>query len=135
MNGFGLLHDFFHHEVAITAFGSGGGVHVDVDEFSFDLFLVDVIEGNATRAGDGDFFVADIVDVVGVFDDGGNVGGDEGFAFFDADDHRGVFAGEIDATWVALEHDREGIRAADAEHGVGDGMQRPQLVFIQIVFN
>ena len=103
--------------------GSNGGV-VEVDD----------AQGFAP-AEDGDFTVVEVDDTVGVFDDGGGVGGEEEFVFADADNEGAAFACGDDAVGVVFGEDGNGVGADDLLEGELYGGAEVDAVGVTDVFD
>ena len=67
--------------------------------------------------------------------DGRDVGGDERFLPFFADDHRAAVTGAKDLTGVVREHEAKRIGTAHTENGTGDGAQRAFPILFIVVVN
>ena len=84
-------------------------------------FAVEVGERDAVEGEDGHVAVGEEVDVAGVVEDAGDVGGDEVFAFADADDDGRAEAGGDDLVGLVRGEDAEGEGAGEALDGAADG--------------
>ena len=135
LDGLGLLVDFLHHEMLKPGFFCGFSVPADLGQLLLDFIAVQVVEGDLALLEPGHFQVADVVDVPGVFQDGGHVGGQIGLSVLHAQNHGAVFPGHIDFLRVVLEHHRQGVGTPDADHGVVDGVHRGALIFFVVVIH
>ncbi len=122
-----LLHDFFDHEVGKVAFFGGLGFPVDFDDAFFNnLFGLVVVEFDFGLAvfgfDDGHLIVVEIDDAIGVFEEGGNVRGDEVFFCFGVDaDYDGRSAAGSDNFVFAFFEDDNGEAAVDFFTGEFNG--------------
>ena len=82
---------------------------------------VEVGEVDAGEGEDGHFAVGEEVDVAGVVEDAGDVGGDEVFAVADADDDGWSGAGGDDLVGLVGGEDAEGEGSGEALDGAADG--------------
>ena len=85
-DGAGLLVDFLEHEVLVAGLFGLHGVPGDARDFEGEGRAIEVGEGDAGGSEDGDFAVGEEMDVAGVVEDAGDVGGEEIFALADAED-------------------------------------------------
>ena len=88
---------------------------------------VEVGEGDAGGGEDGDFAVGEEVDVAGVVEDAGDVGGEEEFAVADADDGGRAHAGGDELVGLVGGEDADGEGAGEALDGAADGFFEWQL--------
>ena len=91
-------------------------------ELALDGLAVEVGELDAVEGEDGHVAVGEEVDVAGVVEDAGNVGGDEVFAFADADDDGRSGAGGDDLVGLGGGEDAEGEGSGEALDGAADGI-------------
>ena len=77
----------------VAGFFGLDGVPGDALDFERQRLVFEVGEADAGGGEDGDFAVLQEVDVAGVVEDAGDVGGEEEFAFADADDGGRAHAG------------------------------------------
>src|SRR6185437_12295959 len=84
-DGAWLLVDLFEHEVLVAGFFGLHGVPGDALGFERERRAVEAGEGDAGGSEDGEFAVGEEVDVAGVVEDAGDVGGEEVFAVTDAE--------------------------------------------------
>ena len=96
-----LLVDFLEHEMLVTALLGGGGVEAELGDLAGDRDVVEVADVDGIRGDDGDVVVVQIDDALGVGDDGGGVGRDDGFSVTDADDDGAAAAGGDDLVRLA----------------------------------
>ena len=94
---------------------------------------VKVIEGDSAWHHLGKLKVSNVVDISCVFKDCRNIGGDIGFAIVYSDDHGAVFTGYPDFSRVILEHQLQGIASPDSHHGLGNGIDGTDAVFLVVV--
>ena len=92
-DGAGLLVDFLEHEVLVAGLFGLDGVPGDALGLEGAGVAVEVGEGDAGGGEGGDFAVLEEVDVAGVVEDAGDVGGEEVFAVADAEDGGRAHAG------------------------------------------
>ena len=71
----GLLVDFLHHEVLVAALFGSLGVPLDFGQGLFDDVAVQIVEGDVAAGQPGHFHVAHVIDIPGVLQNGGYVGG------------------------------------------------------------
>ena len=76
-DGAGLLVDFLEHEVLVAGLFGLDGIPLDALDFEGEGVVVEVGEADAGGGEDGDFAVGEEVDVAGVMEDAGDVGGEE----------------------------------------------------------
>ena len=131
----GLLVDLLHHEVLVAGFFGGLRIPLDGGEGLFNDVAVQVVEGHLARLQAAQLHVADVVNIPGELEDGRRVGGQEGLPFAHADDHGAVFPGGPDLAGIVLEHHRQRVGAADAHHGMVDGVHRGALVFLVVIID
>ena len=129
----GLLVNLLHHEVLEAGLLRGLRVPGDLHGMLLDGLLIHGAEADRALAQAGDLHVVDVVDAAGVLQDRRNVRGQIGRVALHADDHRAVAAGGEDLARIVLEHDRQGIGAADAHHAAGHGLHRASLVLVVVV--
>ena len=100
-----------------------------------DLISVQVVEVDVTFLYTGHLHVSDIIYVSGVFQDSRHIGGDVGGSLLHTQDHRAVLTCHIDFPRIVPEHNSQRVGAADADHGVVDGIYRcAQIFFVIIVY-
>ena len=133
LDSLGLLVDLLHHEMLKTALFGSFRIPLDLGQFLGDLFLIQIIELCGACSESADLVVADIIDVSGVAQDRGNIGGDIGLVLPDADDHGAVLTGNENLIGIILEHEGQGIGAAHADHCAHDGIDRAHVVFFQVI--
>jgi hypothetical protein len=85
-DGARLLVNLLEHEVLVAGFFGHDGVPGDALDFERQGHGVEVCEGDAGRGEDGDFAIGEEVDVAGVVEDAGDVGGEEVLALAEAED-------------------------------------------------
>ncbi len=85
-DGAGLLVDLLGHEVLVAGFFGLDGVPGDALDVEGQGMALEVGEGDAFAGEHGELAVGEEVDVAGVVEDSGDVGGEEELAFADADD-------------------------------------------------
>ena len=120
-DGAGLLVDFLEHEVLVAGLFGLDGVPGDALDFEREGGAVEVGEGDACGGEDGDFAVLEEVDVAGVVEDAGDVGGEEVFAFADADDGGRAHAGGDELVGLVGGEDADGEGSGEALDGAADG--------------
>ncbi len=121
-DGARLLPDFLEHEVLVAALFRLDGIPLDALERALDGLAVEVGELDAVEGEDGHVAVGEEVDVAGVVEDAGNVGGDEVLAFAYADDDGRPGAGGDDFVGLGGGEDAEGEGAGEALDGAADGI-------------
>ncbi len=115
----GLLVDLLQHEMGEPAL-----FELRNRQFEFldvDAALVVVERHDLQRLvplDDGHLAVVDVDELLRVFDDRSGVGGEEKFAFSDADHHRAALACRDDAVGIALFDDGNGVGADDLFEGL-----------------
>src|ERR1700738_4457597 len=92
-DGAGLLVDFLEHEVLVAGLLGHDGVPGDALDFDGEMPGVEVGEEDSGGGEDGDFAVLEEVDVAGVVEDAGDVGGEEELSVAEADDGGWTHAG------------------------------------------
>ena len=130
---FGLLVDLLHHKILIAGLLGSFRVPLDGGERLFDDVAVQVVEGHPARFQAAQLHVADVINIPGEAQDGRRVGGQKGLPFAHADDHGAVLAGGPDLAGIVLKHHRQRVGAANAHHGVVDGVHRGALVFLVVI--
>ena len=120
-DGAGLLEDFLEHEVLVAALFRLDGVPEDALEGALDGVAVEVGELDALAGEDGHVAVGEEVEVAGVVEDAGDVGGDEVFAIADADDGGRADAGGDDFVGLVGGEDADGEGSGEALDGAADG--------------
>ncbi len=121
-DGAGLLVDLLEHEVLVAGFFGLDGVPGDALDFEGEGCGVEVGEGDAVAGEDGEFAVGEEVDVAGVVEDAGDVGGEEELAFADADDGGWAHAGGDELVGLVGGEDADGEGSGDALDGAADGL-------------
>ncbi len=91
-------------------------------KFALDGLAVEVGELDAVEGEDGHVAVGEEVDVAGVVEDAGNVGGDEVLAFAYADDDGRAEARGDDLVGLGGGEDAEGEGSGEALDGAADGV-------------
>ena len=84
----GLLVDFLEHEMLEAALLGGGGVEPEFGDLAGDRHVVEIADVDGVGGDDRDVIVVQIDHPLGVGDDGGGIGGDDGFPVAHADDDR-----------------------------------------------
>ena len=120
-DGAGLLVDLLEHEVLVAGLFGLDGVPQDALDFEGERVGVEVGEGDAGGGEDGDFAVGEEVDVAGVVEDAGDVGGEEEFAVAEADDGGRAHAGGDELVGLVGGEDADGEGPGDALDGAADG--------------
>ena len=133
LDRFGLLVNLLHHKMLETALFSGFRVPLDLGQFLFDLFLVNVVEGDLACGNLCNFTVADVIDIAGIAKDRRNVGGQIGLTVLNTDDHGAVLAGSEELAGEVAEHEHKRVGTAYAHHGVGNRLERAHLVLLVII--
>ncbi len=98
------------------------GVPGDALNFEGEGLGVEVGEGDALLGEDGEFAVGEEVDVAGVVEDAGDVGGEEELAVADADDGGRAHAGGDELVGLVRGEDADGEGSGDALDGAADGL-------------
>ena len=91
-------------------------------DVALDGVAVEVGERDAGGGEDGHVAVGEEVDVAGVVEDAGDVGGDEVLAVADADDDGRAEAGGDDLVGLGGGEDAEGEGSGEALDGAADGV-------------
>ncbi len=120
-DGAGLLVDFLEHEVLVAGLFGLDGVPGDALDFEGERVALEVGEGDAGAGEDGEFAVGEEVDVAGVVEDAGDVGGEEEFAVADADDGGRAHAGGDELVGLVGGEDADGEGSGEALDGAADG--------------
>ena len=120
-DGARLLVDLLEHEVLVAGLFGLDGVPGDALEFQVAGVAVEVGEGDAGGGEDGDFVVGEEVDVAGVVEDAGDVGGEEEFAVAEAEDDGRAHAGGDELVGLVGGEDADGEGAGQAVDGAADG--------------
>ena len=110
-------------------------IPVDVDHVLVHYVAVKVEEGDAASGEADHLQVIHVVNVTGVFQDGRNVRGQEGFPVAAPHDHRAVLAAGKDHVRIVLEHDDEGIGSAYADHCLRQRVNGADLIFAVVVIH
>ena len=125
-----------------TAFFQLVEVHLEGDELGGLLDVVEVCDVKATCAvHDGNLFVVEVDDLLGIFNNGGCVGANvefgaaRGFVFANADDKGTALAGADYLVGVAFFEDGNGIGTDDVFQGQLDGGVEVALMGVHHVFN
>lgn len=121
-DGAGLLVDLLEHEVLIAGFFGLDGVPGDALDVEGEGLAVEVGEGDAVAGDYGELAVGEEVDVAGVVEDSGDVGGEEEFAVAEADDGGRAHAGGDELVGVVGRHDADGEGSGEAVDGLADGI-------------
>ena len=116
-DGSGLLVDLLKHEVLVAGFFGLEGIPGDALDFEREGTAFEVGEGDAGAGEDGELAVGEEVDVAGVVEDSGDVGGEEELAFADADDGGWTHAGGDELIGVVGGHDADGEGSGEAADG------------------
>ena len=87
-NGARLLPDFLEHEVLVAALFRLDRIPLDARDRALDRLAVEVGQLDAVARQDGHVAVGQKVDIAGVVQNAGHVGGDKRLALAHADDHR-----------------------------------------------
>jgi len=119
-DGAWLLVDLLEHEVLVAGLFGLDGVPGDALDFEGEGVGVEVGEGDALLGEDGDFAVGEEVDVAGVVEDAGDVGGEEELAVADADDGGWAHAGGDELVGLVRGEDTDGEGSGDALDGAAD---------------
>ena len=129
----GLLVNFLHHEVLKARLLRRLGVPVDADRLLAHFLAVQVVEMRLAGQQPGEFVIADVIDLPGVLENCRHVGGHIGLPVGDTDDHGAFLPGHPDLTGVILEHQLQGVGAADTHHGLGDGINGANFILFIVV--
>ena len=135
----GILHclrlfvDLLHHEVLKAAAFGCLSIPGDLGQRLDERLAVDVVELDAALLQAGHLHIIDVINFSGMVQDGRDVGGDERFLPFFADDHRAAVAGAEDLAGVVREHEAQRVGAAHTQDGAGDGAQRALAILFIIV--
>ena len=109
------------------------GIPLNRGEFFLHGVAVEVIERHLTGGKLCHLEVSDVVNLTGMVQDCGNVGGKKGLLVILSDDHRGILARRVNLARMILEHYGKRIRAAYTDDRLRDGINRAALVFLVIV--
>ncbi len=120
-DGAGLLVDFLEHEVLVAGFFGLDGVPGDALRLEGAGVVVEVGEDDAGGGEGGDFAVAEEVDVAGVVEDAGDVGGEEELAVAEAQDDGRAEAGGDHVVGLMGGEDADGEGAGEAFDGAAHG--------------
>ncbi len=120
-DGARLLVDFLEHEVLVAGLFGLHGVPGDALGFEREGRAVEVGEGDAGGGEDGEFAVGEEVDVAGVVEDAGDVGGEEVFAVADAEHSGRAEAGGDELVGFVGGEDADGECSGEALDGAADG--------------
>ena len=130
-----LFVDFLEHEMLVAALFRRFGVPGDLRQGKLHLVPVQVVEQNLSGRNPGHLQVVDIVNLPRIFQDGRHVGRQVRFPVRHTKDHRGILPRRENLVREILEHQRQGIAAADTYHGPRDGVHRPDFVFLVVVIH
>ena len=117
----GCSNDFLEHEVLVAALFRLDGVPGDALDCARDGVAVEVGERDAVAGEHGDIAIGEEVDVAGVVQDAGDVGGEEVLAFAEADDGGRAVAGGDDLVGLVGGEDADGEGSVEAAGGAADG--------------
>ena len=120
-DGAGLLVDLLEHEVLVAGFFGLDGVPGDALDLEGQGPAFEVREGDSGEGEDGELAVGEEVDVAGVVEDAGDVGGEEELALADADDGGRAHAGGDELVGVVGGHDSDGEGSGEVLDGLADG--------------
>ena len=120
-DGAGLLVDLLEHEVLVAGFLGLDGVPGDALDFEGQGAAFEVGEGDAFAGEHGELAVGEEVDVAGVVQDAGDVGGEEELAVAEADDGGRAHAGGYELVGVVGGEDSDGEGSGEAVDGLADG--------------
>jgi hypothetical protein len=120
-DGARLLVDFLEHEVLVAGLLGHHGVPGDALDFERKGRAVEVCELDAGGGEDGQLTIRKEVDVAGVVQDAGDVGGEEVFAFAEAEDGGRPEAGGDQLVGLVGGEDADGEGAGEALDGAADG--------------
>ena len=84
-HGAGLLENFLLHEMLVAALFRHDGVPGDVLDRALHGLAIDIRDADALRREDSDIAIGEEENVARVIENGGNIAGDEIFAFAEAD--------------------------------------------------
>ena len=127
--------DLFQHKVLITALFSCINIPVNGCRCFLDLFAINIIKMYILSGKTCNLFILHIIYTSGVFQDSRHIGGDVGGSLLHTQDHRAVLTCHIDFPRIVPEHNSQCVGAADADHGVVDGIYRcAQIFFVIIVY-
>ena len=128
-NGFGLLVDLLEHEMLVPSFFNGLEGHLEFGDHGGDLVVLDGPDfQSGGQRNAGHFFVFEVDHIFRVLDDGGGVGGDEIFAFTDADDEGAGLAGENQLIGSGDVHDGNGVGTDDFIEGDTGGFEQVEFL-------
>jgi len=132
-DGAGLLVDLLEHVVGVVAEVGGVGGELALFYFALDDFALAVVEGDAVLADVGDVALFEEDEAFGFGQQGGDVGGDEGFVFAEADDQGGAFSGGDEAVGLFVADHTQGVGAGEFLHGELHGAQQVGGGFVFLV--
>ncbi len=133
-NSFRLLMDLFDHKMLKTRFFRGFGIPLDLRQLLLDLIAVQIVKSDFPLLEPSDLHVPDVIDIPRVFQDGRDIGGQVGLPVRHAEYQRTLFPRRVDLAGILMEHDRQGVRAADPHHRMVDRVhRRPQIFLVVIV--
>ena len=125
---FGLFEDFLQHEMGITALFCCFRRPCDLLDFLPDRLSVFIINGYAVLLHHCQFFIIQNVDIPGVVDDCGNIGGNEVFTFAQTDNEGIVLLGADNGVRVGAVHDNKAVGAFDDGKHLADGGEEIAVV-------
>ena len=123
-HGGGLLVDLLHHKMLVAALFGSLGIPFHGGHLAGDGFFVDVEKFDLARAEAGNLQIVNVVDIAGVLEQCGYIGGDDGAVLAATDDQRAVLAHGVNDAGLVGKQDAQGVRAAHAHHRAGDSIQR-----------
>lgn len=128
--GFRLLVNFLQHEVGEAAFFRCAGIEIELCHGAGDGHVVQVADLDVIGLDDGDVVVVEINHALGVSENGGGIGGDDGFSFTDAEHDRTAPSRGDDETGLAGGNDGDAKGAFDLVQRIAYGLKQISLIVI-----
>ena len=128
LDGMGLLHDLFEHEVLVAALFGGGDVPSDPGHGLFQDLACGVIDGNIFGGDVGDLTVLHVNDILGVCHECSHVRGKVVFPDAHTHDQRGGLAGSDNAATLFRAENAQGIRTFQARDRLENGLFQVALI-------
>ena len=129
-DGLGLLHDLLGHEVLVPALFGGGDLPVHVMVLLLHRAEVGVIYPQVVGGELGDLPIVQVAHLSGVFDEGGDVAGQEVGPLPEAQDQGGVLAHGDEPIGAVGAQDPQGVGALDAGEGLDHRLQQVAVVVV-----
>ena len=127
--------DLLQHEMLVACFFSCFCIPFDLRWLFLNLISVQIVKGNSSICQTCHLQISDVINIAGIFQNRRNIRSHIAVSVLHANNHRTILTGNINLPGIILEHDRQGIRAADPDHGMVDGIHRSMLIFLVIVID